>query len=71
MSGERTEKLAEFDAPYRRKVMLGEVEFDSGMKLLRLTLREGHRITIVDLDAATADAIAAAMSAWAKAADRG
>ncbi|MCC2114028.1 MAG: hypothetical protein KDJ16_18490 [Hyphomicrobiales bacterium] len=66
MSDENVEKLAEFDAPYRRKVLLGEVEFDSGMKLLRLTLREGHRITIVDLDAETANGIAAAMSTWAE-----
>lgn len=46
--------LAEFDLPYRRKAMLRRVEFDGGMSMTRLVLREGHRITQVDLDAETA-----------------
>ena len=62
---ETVEQIASFEAPYRRKVALGEATYDSGMKLLRLTLREGHRITIVDIDADTAEAIAAAMRDWA------
>lgn len=46
--------LAEFDLPYRRKAILRRVEFDGGMTMTRLVLREGHRITQVDLDPDTA-----------------
>ncbi len=46
--------LAEFDLPYRRKAILRRVEFDGGMTMTRLVLREGPRITQVDLDPDTA-----------------
>lgn len=53
--------LAEFDLPYRRKAKLRRVEFDGGMNMLRLVLREGTRITQVDLDAETATALGDAL----------
>ncbi len=46
--------LAEFELPYRRKAILRRVEFDSGMSMVRLVLREGTRITQVDLDSEAA-----------------
>ncbi len=60
-------EIARFELPYRRKAELREVHFDSGMTMLRLVLREGRRITQVDLDADTAAALADAMGDWAKA----
>ena len=59
--------LAEFQLPYSRRAELREHTYDSGMKMLRLVLREGKRITQVDMDADTARAIAAEMLAWAQA----
>ncbi|MGO9007484.1 MAG: DUF6967 family protein [Beijerinckiaceae bacterium] len=53
-------------APYGREIRLDEVEFESGMRLLRVTIREGHRFTILDLDAATATQWGRAMSDWAE-----
>lgn len=53
-------------APYRREVRLEEAEFDSGMKMLRVIVREGHRITQLDLDRETAEAWGEAMLAWAR-----
>jgi len=50
-------EIAELDLPYRRHARLREVEFDGGMKMVRLVLREGHRITQVDLDAESARAL--------------
>lgn len=58
-------EIAKFELPYMRKAELREVEFDGGMKMLRLVLREGKRITQVDLDPDTARSIAAEMTAWA------
>ena len=53
--------LAEFDLPFRRKAILRKVEFESGMVMTRLVLREGHRITQVDLDPETALALGEAL----------
>lgn len=66
MTDDNLTDLAEFQLPYSRKAQLREVTFDSGMKMLRLVLREGRRITQVDLDPASARAIAEAMNGWAE-----
>lgn len=61
---ERTE-IAVLDAPYRREVRLEEALFESGMKMFRVIIREGHRITQIDLDAETAARWAGIMGDWA------
>ena len=53
--------LSEFDLPFRRKAILRWVEFDSGLVMTRLVLREGHRITQVDFDSETALALGEAL----------
>jgi hypothetical protein len=53
--------IAEFELPYRRKAMLRRVDFDSGMSMVRLVIREGTRITQVDLDPETATELGAAL----------
>lgn len=53
--------IAEFELPYRRKAMLRRVDFDSGMAMVRLVIREGTRITQVDLDPETATELGAAL----------
>ena len=52
-------------APYGREIRLDDVEFESGMRLLRVTIREGGRYTILDLDSPTALQWSRAMSEWA------
>jgi hypothetical protein len=52
-------------APYGRLIRLDEVDFEGGMRLLRVTIREGARFTILDLDAATATQWGRAMCDWA------
>jgi len=59
-------EIANYELPYSRKAELREVSFDGGMKMLRLILREGRRITQVDLDADSAMALSDAMGDWAK-----
>lgn len=59
------EEIARIQAPYRREIVLQDARFDSGMRLLRIRIREGTRFTIMDIDAATAASFAAALGDWA------
>jgi hypothetical protein len=65
VSDEAVTPLERFQAPYGREVELLEVLYESGMRLLRVRIREGRRFTILDLDPSTAAQWANAMSAWA------
>ncbi len=62
-------RLSEIEAPYGRRIRLDEVAFESGMKLLRVTIREGARYTILEIDRATAATWAREMASWAAGAD--
>ncbi len=65
MDGETKERLETLSAPYGREVRLDDVRFESGMRLLRVTIREGKRITVLDVDESTALAWAKTMAQWA------
>lgn len=74
MSGERISDLAKFQAPYGPEILLQEVEHESGLRLLRIRIREKSRFTILDVDQPTAIRWAGVMTAWAdtsNAKDRG
>lgn len=62
LSKTRRERIA---APDGREIRLEEVEFESGMRLLRVLIREGNRFTLLDLDPATALQWGRAMTHWA------
>lgn len=62
---DQIERLDRFKAPYQQEVTLSKVTFESGMELMRVTIREGHRITSFDIDAETAERWAAGLSSWA------
>lgn len=57
MADETVTELANLELPFRRKASVREVRHESGMRMLRLVLREGHRITQVDLDEDSARAL--------------
>ena len=65
MSTERKTRIATIEAPYRREIWLDDVSFESGMRLLRLTIKEGRHFTQLDLDAATADRCGRSLRDWA------
>ena len=52
---ETVTKLDAFDAPWGKQVELQNVEFEGGLSMLRMRMREGRRFTIIDLDKATAE----------------
>ncbi len=57
--------LAVIDAPWSREIVAQTVEHDSGLKMLRLRIKEGRsRFTIIDLDQPTVDALTAVMGKW-------
>ncbi len=58
--------LKTIPAPYGRQIRLDEVAYESGMKLLRVTIREGGRYTILEIDAATAAEWGEEMRKWAE-----
>ena len=62
---EIVEELTRIDAPYGRKIVLESVDHASGLRLLRIRLREGSRFTVLDIDDETAALWGSAMSAWA------
>ena len=59
--------LKTISAPYGRQIRLEDVAYESGMKLLRVTIREGGRYTILEIDAATAVDWGEEMRKWAQA----
>lgn len=61
MADETLKDLAELELPFGRRAMIREVSFESGLRMVRLVLREGKRITQVDLDEDTARKLAAAL----------
>ena len=65
MSAEVVNALDAFAAPYGREVTLQSVEHESGLRMLRIRIREGHRFTILDIDEDTATHWASVMSTWA------
>jgi hypothetical protein len=71
VSAESKTRIAALQAPYRREVWLDNVRFESGMQLLRVTIKEGQRFTQLDLDAETADRWGQAMLDWARHAREG
>ena len=66
MTDETRTKLSTIAAPYGREIRLEDVLFESGMRLMRVTIREGHRFTIFEIDAETAIKWAGSMQSWAE-----
>jgi len=71
VSAEIKTRIAALEAPYRREVWLDDVEFESGMRLLRVTIKEGRRFTQLDLDQGSAKQLGQTMLDWAQRAREG
>jgi len=65
VSNEIVAELDKFAAPYGREVTLESVEYESGLRLLRIRIREGHRFTVMDIDEDTAMRWSLVMRGWA------
>ena len=66
MSAETVSGLDAFDAPYGCQVVLQDVVHESGLRLLRVRIREGRRFTVIDIDPSTAARWGRTMLDWAE-----
>jgi len=57
-------RMERFGAPWGREITLDNVDHESGLRMLRITVREGRRFTIFDLDAETAAHWGSALTNW-------
>ena len=64
--GGEASEIGRLNAPYRREVVFENVLHESGMRLLRIRIREGRRFTILDIDDTTATAWADLMQQWVR-----
>jgi hypothetical protein len=65
VSDETVSELDRFDAPWNKQVTLQDVRHESGLRMLRIRIREGTRFTVMDIDQHTAAHWGKAMSDWA------
>lgn len=70
MSEETVSQLDRFDAPWHKQVTLQDVRHDSGLRMLRIRIKEGTRFTVMDIDEATAAHWGKLMSDWATAGEK-
>ncbi len=65
---ETVNEIEQIALPYGRTAKLQNVEYENGMRLLRITFRENKRFTVLDIDAERAETLASALQDWAKSA---
>ena len=57
-------EIGAFEAPWGKKVVVREIEYEGGMKLLQVRIQEGTRFTQLDLEATTAARLANDLLSW-------
>lgn len=55
-----------FIAPWGKNITVQKVEYEGGLVLLRVRIKEGSRFTLLDLDPAGAKRLARILNAWAE-----
>ncbi len=64
MTQETTNEIAKIDAPFGREIILQDVMHESGLRMMRIRIKEGSRFTIMDIDRDTARTWNTAFSHW-------
>ena len=59
-------EIAEHILPFGRRVRLLNVDYQNGLNMLRMIWREGRRITLVEIDPASAESLGTDILSWAK-----
>lgn len=65
MPDETVTAVAKLALPWGKEVDVQHVAYESGLRMLRLRIREGRRFTIIDLDADAAGRLGGLAAAWA------
>ncbi len=63
-------ELDEILLPYGHTAKLKEIEYENGMRILRMTIRQERRFTVLDLDPSRANELGAALMNWSKTAEQ-
>ncbi len=61
-----TTDIKTISAPWNKDIDLQEKEYEGGFKVIRLRIREGRRITDLELDSLTAARLGAFLKTWAE-----
>ncbi len=67
MTEEMIEDIVEMDLPFGRRASLKSIKYESGLHMLRLTLRENRRFTVIELDSSSAAELGRHLATWAEA----
>lgn len=62
----RVTDLEEFPAPWGRSIRLQEIEYQGGLVMLRVRIREGSRFTDLELAGDDARHLAGLLQSWAE-----
>ena len=59
------------EAPWNKQVIVQEVEYEGGFRMMRLRIKEGKRFTDLELDPETAARLAGVLASWCGDAENG
>lgn len=65
MTDQTTTDIGTISAPWNKDIELQEREYDGGFKVIRLRIKEGRRITDLELDSLTAARLGGFLRTWA------
>ncbi len=65
MTDRTSTDIKTISAPWNKDIDLQEREYEGGFKVIRLRIREGRRITDLELDSLTAARLGDFLNAWA------
>lgn len=65
MTEDKITERSQHDLPFKRTLKLQDVVHEGGLRMLRMTFREGRRFTIIDLDKNSAREMASELTNWA------
>ncbi len=61
---EVTSEIGAFEAPWGKKVVVREIEYEGGLRMLQVRIQEGTRFTQLDLEPTTAARLANDLLSW-------
>jgi len=61
---EEITEVADIAAPYGKQITIKKVAYDNGFEMLRIRIKEGKRITDMDLDPQTVKSLLDVFSQW-------
>jgi hypothetical protein len=60
-------EIGAFEAPWGKNVLVREIKYEGGLKMLQLRIQEGTRFTQLELEATTARRLANDLLSWSNA----